>query len=436
MQSKLPRVLVIGNNCFSASDSNGRTLGNFFKGWDSDLLAQFYLQAMEPDSSYCKNFFRVTDRECLACFKGAKSAGGIVHMREERDKRQSGQKVKWPRRNALTMLVRDFIWRFGKWRSKGFDAWVDAFYPEIVLLQGGDFPYMFDLAFDVATKHDIPLAIFNTEGYYFKNFDYFRGKGLAHLVYPVFHRRLKKSMNRAYGLSSCNIFLNEELKEDYKKYLGVDGHVLYTASDMAPVPEKKSEVGSFIVSYCGNLGNGRHEGLIQIAAVLHDISPSLRLDVYGRAPNADIEKRLEEAPGMAFHGFVSYQEVQNVISNSDLLVHVESFDPFYVEDLKYGFSTKIADYISSGVCFLLYAPESLSCSKYVKKNQVAYYANSVRQLKVILRKLYSDSSARYVYRSAALLTASRNHSLERNAEAFQRFLNGSIFDLKKKRKSL
>ena len=423
MQCKLPRVLVIGNNCFSDSDSNGRTLGNFFKGWDSDLLAQFYLQAAEPDSTYCKNFFRVTDKECLACFKNASSAGGIV---KELEKIQNGQKATIPRRNALTMLARDFIWRYGQWRSKGFDEWVDAFNPEIVLLQGGDFPYMFDLAVDVATKHNIPSSIFNTEGYYFKNFDYFRGEGLAHMVYPVFHRRLKKSMNRAYGLSSCNFFSNEELKKDYKKHLGVDGHVLYTASDMAPVPVKDRDVSSFVVSYCGNLGNGRHEGLIQIAAVLQDISPSLRLDVYGRAPNADIEKKLEEATGMAFHGFVSYQEVQNVICNSDLLVHVESFDPFYVEDLRYGFSTKIADYISSGVCFLLYAPDSLSCSKYVKKNQVAYCVNSTMKLKEVLSELYSDPSARLAYRASALSTACRNHSFERNAVAFRNILSESL----------
>lgn len=70
-----PKVLVFSNNCFAKTNSNGRTLGNFFVGWPKDCLAQFYIHNSIPDFEYCTNFFRVTDGQALQAFKGKKCGG-------------------------------------------------------------------------------------------------------------------------------------------------------------------------------------------------------------------------------------------------------------------------------------------------------------------------------------------------------------------------
>ena len=68
-----PKVLVISNNCFSKTDSNGRTLAGFFYDYPKDKLAQFYIQNATPDFEVCNNYFRVTDSEALSSFlKGKK----------------------------------------------------------------------------------------------------------------------------------------------------------------------------------------------------------------------------------------------------------------------------------------------------------------------------------------------------------------------------
>lgn len=421
MAEDLPRVLVISNNCFSATDSNGRTLGNFFLGWDKDALAQFFLQSVCPDNTYCRNYYRVTDKEVLALFKGNDFTGGRVcvssNSLEFLGKNASGNK---PKRNSLTMLARDFLWRHSNWRRKGFDKWVSEFNPDLILFQAGDFPYMFDLAVDVADMCSVPLVVFNTEGYYFKRFDYFRSRGIAHLVYPIFWKKLRRSVERAYRKSTCNIFSCDELCDDYKTQLGIDGFVIYTSSSILPVEARNRN--SFIVSYCGNLGIGRYKGLIEIGKALQEISTSLVIDVYGRAPNNEIKSLLDSAPGVVFHGPISYEKVIDVIRNSDLLVHVESFDPFYVEDIKYGFSTKIADYLSSGVCFVLYAPDSLSCSRYVSRNNAAYQACSPTQLASVLSTLYYDYESRNAKRRAALELSNDNHNLVKNCDKFKTLL--------------
>ena len=59
---------------------------------------------------------------------------------------------------------------------------------------------------------------------------------------------------------------------------------------------------------------------------------------------------------------------EEVIANSDLLVHVESFEKFYTRDLKYAFSTKIADSLASGIPLFMYGAEQISCTRYLKNN--------------------------------------------------------------------
>ncbi|MEG2402761.1 MAG: hypothetical protein RSB34_07500, partial [Muribaculaceae bacterium] len=62
---KYPRTLVISNNSFSLTNSNGRTLGNFFIGWPKESLAQFCISSDGPNYDICNNYYCITDKEAL-----------------------------------------------------------------------------------------------------------------------------------------------------------------------------------------------------------------------------------------------------------------------------------------------------------------------------------------------------------------------------------
>ena len=66
MQRK--KVLVISNNCFSLSNSNGRTLGNLFVGWPKSDLAQFCVIAQDPNWELCDNYYCLEDKTVLKSF--------------------------------------------------------------------------------------------------------------------------------------------------------------------------------------------------------------------------------------------------------------------------------------------------------------------------------------------------------------------------------
>lgn len=422
-----PRVLVISNECFSKSSSNGRTLGNFFLGWPRECLAQFFLSG-NPDSYYCSQYFQVSDRQALNALLCQGNKGGIVSVSPEAESIMPSQPQKGgkkPARNALTMLGRNAIWNSGAWQKSGFWRWVEDYNPDVVLLQAGDSAFMYHLAAKAAHRTGAKLAIYNSEVYYYKDFDYFRGKGLAHLIYPIFQKQLKKALEKAYAMASCVIYTCDELREQYAQDFSGKSETVFTGSEIQ-YTEKAKRNGIFTTVYCGNLGLKRHESLIHIAEVLQKISGDLYVDVYGKAPNDAVAEALSTCKGIRYHGLVPYEQVKKMLRDSDLLLHVESFDAFYQEDIKFGFSTKIADSLSSGNCFLLYAPEHFACYQYLNRNRAAYTACSKQDLEKILRALIEHPAETARYRDAALKLAEKNHNIEKNNQKFQSILQGLV----------
>lgn len=420
-----PKVLVISNECLSKSGSNGRTLKNFLLGWPKESLAQFYIQNNAPDFEVCSNYYKITDYQALNAFWGKARDGRIVNCETENSVVSVSGQVGKPHRNALTMLARELVWGSKRWMTPEFKAWVRDFSPELILLQAGDCAFMFKLASSLAKEYQIPLVIYNSEGYYFKKYDYFRGNGIAHCCYPIFHRYFCKIFKEVLNQTKLSIYICESLQRDYDTEFGLPSVTVHTATE---VKEKQtvSNNKEFTASYLGNLGVGRHEPLIEIAETLQRISPNYFLDIYGKIPNESVETAFAKCAGIRYKGFVSYDQVVRIMHESDLLVHAENFGNFYQKDLKYAFSTKIADSLASGTCFMLYAPESMACSQYLLENEAAYVVTKRADLDETLRNIVKDVDSREKFLENAKHLVYQNHNAEINAEKFQDHLRKAV----------
>lgn len=422
MGEEKKRVLVLVNNCFSKSTSNGRTLGNMFLGYPKELLAQFTTQMEDPDFDLCDRYFYVSDGDALrALTKGERVGRRLSGEMVETQKENSCQERRKTARNALTMLLREAVWNSGRWKRGGFRDFVEEFQPQVLVLQAGDCAFMFRLARKLAKKYQIPYVIFNTEGYYFNKNDYFRGKGLAHWVYPIFRRHFVREFRKTMKSAAHTVYHCETLQEDYSKAFDHPSTVIYAATELQPkAPREKKE--GFSAVYMGNLGLMRQEPLIEIGQTLHEISPDCFLDVYGKAPNEEVRQSLERCPGIRCRGYVGYDQVSRLLTESDLVVHGENFAPFYRKYLRHGFSTKIPDTLASGTDFLLYAPEEIACCQYLKKNQAAYVATNREELEEILRELVTNPQSRGRYRENARRLVEQNHRPQVCSKKFQEIL--------------
>ena len=418
----MKRVLILGNKCLSQSNNNGRTLSNLLLGYPKEKLAQFCLLSGAPDFERCERYFVVSDRDALDALVRLRRVGRRLTEADAAKLIAPRRSVK--NRNALTMFLREAVWRSGLWKRGGFRDFVKEFCPEVILLQAGDCAFLLRLARKLSKEYQIPLVIYNSEGYYFKDYDYFRSKGLAHLCYPLFRRMLCREFRKTMQAASYAVYLCDELKAAYDAEFTCPSEVIYTATQLQPAD--KLQTGPLSAVYLGNLGLCRHESLIELAQTLQKVEPGALLHIYGRAPNDSVEKALRSCGAIRLHGFVPYDEVRRVMAEAVLLVHAENFSEFYRKELIYAFSTKIPDCLASGSCFLLYAPPELAVTKYLRKTESAYVATDKAQLETYLRLLHEQPETRGRYLERAGAVVEENHNAAKNAERFCAILNSRL----------
>ena len=106
-----------------------------------------------------------------------------------------------------------------------------------------------------------------------------------------------------------------------------------------------------------------------------------------------------------------------------LVFHTESFDPFYCKDIRHGFSTKIADSLASGTCFCIFAPETLSCTKYVKTNNCGCVITDESMLEIALKEVIETGDLRETYVKNALAIVEKNHRATDNQAKMAEIIN-------------
>lgn len=376
---KCRKVLVISNACFSNTDSNGRTLAQLFSGFSSNEIAQFFVYGI-PDFSVCQDYYKVTDYDALTSFLRQKEVGDVIKSAFSDTNYSDVSSVKKRKKTPRTMLLREIAWKYGRWNGKKLHQWLDKIQPKCIVLFVADNIFLLELAYKVAEKYQVPIIMYSTEDYYFKEYNYITKK--RSIAYKMFHEKLKKAYHKIEKYVAKGLFNTQELAMAYGKAFQFPCEALYAKSDIdfienATIPTDHKKV---VVSYLGNMGLNRHKALIALADMLSEVDPDIKLNVYGKIPENAREDLLENS-NILYRGFVDYEEVVRVMHSSTLLVHVEDDNAFYNIDLKHAFSTKIADSVCSGTPFLIYAPEMLAETKFLKRQKCAFVVSEPIDLK-------------------------------------------------------
>lgn len=418
-----PRLLVLANNSFSKSNSNGRTLGSLLQGWPKDRIAQFCISSDGADFDVCENYFCVTDSDVFRSTLHLKASPrrNLLDGNKIDANSRDGHVVH--RKTTPKMFARNIAWQLGLWRGREFDKWIADFAPDIIMLQNGESYFMHSLAMKLAKSSGAHLAIFNTEGHYFFKKDYFAGDGvLGRLLFKLYRRKCNSVFKKYMSVCEKQIYGNELLRRDNDREFGSkDSKVIYTGSSLTFNPPIFND-NKIMFSYLGNMGFDRPDALKEVAEVLGSINPDFRLDVYGFAKSKQMEDDLRSCPFIRFHGAVPYEKVVEVMQQSHFLFHVETQTDKWAESLRYGFSTKIADSIASGKLFVLYSSPDIAGARYMMETKAGIFASTKEELKQKVTEALDSVSVRDKIAHSARIAAEKNHNPRRNSDAMKEYL--------------
>ena len=423
------RVLIISYNALSKEGANGRTMEFLVHSFPKENVAQLFFANETPGFSVTDRYYRVSEKQLVKAFLKGKPAGAPVKNREQTVKQEKAvitddkfDKItnfaKSNKRSVFVRFFRDVLWYLTKkqWFNASLQQWIEDFSPEVILTISGKNCCFHNITLEIAKKYDLPLVVYHCEDYCFKK------QPLKSFLRRKYIRGLKKSVDALMEYASLAIYNTDAIRDFYSKEYATPSIVAYMSTDMQRVEEKKNS-GSLVLSYMGNLTLGRDESLLQVANVLASISPDARIDLYAPTITVEFFEKIKDLSNIEYKGFISYEECKQVIANSDILLHAESFDEKIKTNLKIAFSTKIADSLASGVAFFVYAPQGIASTDYLLKHNAACVATSPEELEEKLRDFVSDSCLRQKYIDSALKLARENHTLEKTVKEIDCAIN-------------
>ena len=430
-----PRVLVVNHDPFNSERNNGMTMSNLFRGWPKDKLAQVYLSGIVPGFDTCENYWRLSERDVVRRFFGRqirpvvkkslfenKFEGGVELLPE-------GFLIKTLRKvdKRYTEPLREIFWRMPNTISPELIKWVEDFRPDVIYSMLGT-SYLMRLAVKISERFDIPLVPHFTDDWITTQYgncvggDYIR----SNMMYWL-GRVLEKNPVR---LVICDAMA----KEYQKRYGGRFSSFVNCVDKDSFDPSCSSSTGGGVrFVYIGGLHLNRWASLKNIGRVLQDIcdSEGLRSELHVYTYPADVDRyrgELEVCPVVSVKGWVQNKDVPQVLHDSDVLLHVESFDPEIRKYTKFSVSTKIPECMMAGRPILAYGPLEAASIAYVKESGagIGIGEESQSDLYRSLKDLIVDKDLRLRLGNCARRVALERHDASTQNELFRSVLCESI----------
>lgn len=407
------RILVISNNPFSNSFNNGKTLESLFSWVPKDDLAQLFFHAsFEPDFSYCKSYYRLSDVDVLKNMFTCRQVGESL-INDKKVGKSIGINYGVIRQYldlSNFQLFRDYFWKIASPKKERLHAWVEVFSPDVIFFVGGDCGFAHDIVAEIVKRHRVKLYSYFTDDYVvfpeYKN------------VFKIFQaRRLRTIYNKTIELSTYCFTIGDAMASAYsqrfnKKFIAVMNSIVI---GNPPLPIEREEI---VITYTGNLGINRWQMIGRLAEELMRLREKFNLKCVLNVYSTNLPSRsiltYFHSVGVVFRGFVVGDALKKVIMDSDILLHVESDNHFYRSFTYLSVSTKIPEYLSSKRVILAFGPVEVASINLLIENDIGFVISSESSSETIHLELYDvlcNADARRRIADNAFKFACKNYDL-------------------------
>lgn len=400
-----PKVLVVGINPWR--DNTGiNTLINFFSGWGSDSLALVYTRDTFPDTQICSQFFQISEKQLIKSAVGRRVKTGAVvdnHPRSQEEHNRLYQR----KHTQLMTFAREFVWSFGKWKSKELRDFLDDFQPDVLFFPVYSTVYMNRLQNYIAAYTKKPYVVYSSDD----NYSYL---SIERTPLSYCHRFwLRKHEKKLLDHAETIMVISPKQKEEYDQLFQKESVILTKGIDYTDACYAHISPGIPIkMVYTGKLIIGRGGTLEMIASALRKINADgikVRLDIYTTDPLTSAQAEILNRDGCCVKGGIGLDEVRKVQKEADVLVFVEGLDKANRYKARLSFSTKITDYLKAGKCILAVGDEGIAPMDYFKRFDCALTASSESEIVGQLTKLIEDPGLLDVYGQKAYLCGRERH---------------------------
>lgn len=373
------KILIVSSEAWCDTNNGGNVLSNIFGSFPDADIAQIYCSGDLPQNSICQKYYQISDSMLLSHEKGRKLEERSYSTNTDVGSNIIENRVK---RNIpaffreAALFAREILWTVSNWKTKDLDSFVSNFQPDIIFAPCYSYYHVSKVALYAKSIAKCPMISYiSDDNYSLKQ---------VHISPSFWINRLitRKWIRKHFAQSALVYTMTEMQKQEYEAMLKRPMKVLCKSASFS---EDRKKTGSPIrLIYAGGLYLNRWKILIKLSrvlAVINRLEVKAEMHIYsGSKLSPRQAKRLNDKKNCYLYGAVSYDELIEKYKESDIAIHVESFDLKNRLITRLSFSTKIIDCMNSGCAILAIGPDTQAGISYLKENDAAICVNDLKEL--------------------------------------------------------
>lgn len=426
MTDAYPRILILSSSAFNQYTGGGVFLTNMFRGWPSDKLAIAHGDSFLPDTSVCKNVFKLGINELHPAMPFRLFYSPPARTADTASISASSS-APLPWKSWLQPLIKWAIGPERPWRIRltpELNAWIDKFQPELIYtLVGGAF---MRAAVQIGDERRIPIVAHMMDDW---------PAQLVHhtILFPFYRCQLLKDLQKLFDKAALKLSICDAMSEAYEKRYGGKFFAFQNSIDVASRLSQARTVWKrgdpFRVCYVGSiLPNAQLESLVDVARAVSALAAQkIPIEFHIYSPwAAHFQDRLKTSAAVHLHAAMNESEIFTGLTSSDLLLVPVNFDEASLTYIRYSMPAKIPLYLASGTPILVYGPAEAASVQYATNEKWARVVSerSPAALEAALRELVKNELLRSELGRRAMEVARKNHDGEHVRYDFRQKLIG------------
>lgn len=406
------RVLLITRECLRTDSNEGNVLLGLFSGIDAEY-ANIYCKPGLPDNSLCGGYFQLTDKMALENILHRKPMGRRVQCENGINAAQTAEVEKrgfydFFRRHNLPVFyaARECLWSMADFRSGELDSFVRGFAPDVIFA-----PLCYSMYVLAVQRYVISLAGCPAVTYIYDDLYSLRQISFSP-VYWLCRFRQRRLIRKTLPFYRFAYTMCAQQAREFGRYFDIPMRVLPKCAGTVQQPERPAD-GTVRLIYAGGVYYGRDKTLAAVAGTVRELNAagmSTRLDVYTSSPlKKGAAAALDDGQCCFVHAAIPADDLRRAYAQSDIALHVESFDKKNALITRLSFSTKIVDCLASGCAVLAACPEMNAGWQYLHYEDAAVCVNTSSKLKAAVNNLVYDREYRKSYEIKARICLEKNH---------------------------
>lgn len=424
------RVLILSAEVWQDGTNGGNVLSNIFANSNYEF-AQVYCNPGIPQNTLCRKYYQMTDSMVIRNFINRKPIGKafeLTNVTENRKitaveaipEKQNKKIYSFFHRHRLSIFyfARHFFWNRANWKNKNLREFIDSFNPDIIFAPCYGDQFMLKLTRYVKdyTGKNV-ISYISDDAYTLRQFR----------LSPYFwmHRMvIRRELRKTFPYYSLTYTMTESQKEQCEKDFNANMKILRKAVPFTITNASEKHVGTPIrLVYAGGIYLNRWKTLRKVAEVIKKINENgvkIQLHIYtANEITTAINKSLNDGKNSIIHSSVTQKELERIYMQSDLALHVESFDLRNRLLVRMSFSTKIVDCLASGCAVLAICDKKQSGYLYLKEQKAAMCAENREQIEEILSYILKNPKIISEYAKNAKRCCEKNHNKNRITNIIQ-----------------